>query len=71
LAELRDPSKEHWFTWREEESAERERAVDFTPRPIRDPIVRIQSLLRERLGSRFDLIRAVSFAKLDQEGGNA
>jgi hypothetical protein len=36
---------------------------------VRDPIFQIHSLLRDRLGDRCGLVRAVSFANLGNEEG--
>jgi hypothetical protein len=77
VADLLDPARGYWFTCREEEWARGTktvpgsdpRGVDFGGPRIRDPIFQIHSLVRDRLGDRFHLIRAVSFANLGNEGG--
>jgi hypothetical protein len=37
--------------------------------PVRDPIFQIHSFLRDRVGDRFHLVSAVSFANLDNKKG--
>jgi hypothetical protein len=77
VGDLADPSRGYWFTCREEEYTRGTRiaagsdykGVDFRGAPLHDPIFQIHSLMRDRLGDRFHLIRAVSFANLGNEGG--
>jgi hypothetical protein len=78
VSDLPDPSRGYWFTCRAEECGsargerlveEKEKGVGFGGAPIRDPLFQIRSLVRDRLGDRFHLIRAVSFANLGNEGG--
>lgn len=72
LSPPRDPACDYWFTSRLEEClGVGLKALDFTEEPIKDPIYQVHSLLRERLGDRFGLIRAVSFFKRGEEGGDA
>jgi hypothetical protein len=65
---LPDRARGYWFTCREEECDAATRAVKRPAEPVRDPLFQVQSLLRDRLGARFRLIRAVSFVNLGSEG---
>jgi hypothetical protein len=77
VGDLADPARGYWFSCREEECAAGTRlAVVSDPRglafggtAVRDPIFQIHSLLRDRLGDRVGLIRAISFANLGDEEG--
>jgi hypothetical protein len=76
VGDLPDVSRGYWFTCREEEYVAGLRraldsdlkGVDFGGEVPRDPIFQIHSLLRDRLGDRFGLIQAISFANLGNEG---
>jgi hypothetical protein len=58
----------YWFTSRAEEHAPGTRGLNLSP-DFHDPIFQIHSFLREQLGARVPLLRAVSFANLGREGG--
>jgi hypothetical protein len=65
------PDRDHWFECRDVECLPGGGTkLNIDVEPIQDPIFQIQTLLREKLGSRFSLIRAVSFANVGKEGVN-
>ena len=64
LKPLPDALRPHWLTCREEEFLAAEggqRGFDPRPQTPADPLFQIDALLRDRLGTRFQLVRAVSF----------
>jgi hypothetical protein len=77
VGELADSARGYWFSCREEEcvagtrpaGVSDSRGLAFGGTAVRDPIFQIHSLLRDRLGDRLGLIRAVSFANLGDEEG--
>jgi hypothetical protein len=76
LDRLPDLGHGYWFTCRAEEflaapddSSAEVKGIDRNAGLIRDPLFQVHSLLRDRLGDHFALIRAVSFANLGEEGG--
>lgn len=62
-AKAPDPGKGYWFECRDEDCILSEGVrLTFDPEVIPDPLFQIRYMLRNRLGPRFNLIRAVSFA---------
>jgi hypothetical protein len=61
LLHLADQSRSYWFTRREAEPIAEDRALDLDVPANPDPIFQIHSLLRDRLGTRFQVVQALSF----------
>ena len=62
-----------WLTCRQEEcfaGGEAHKGFDPSPRTPADPLFQIDSLLRDRLGTRFRLIHAVCFTNQGPTGGD-
>ncbi len=72
LAALTDPARPRWLTCRQEEclAGGGQRGFDPSPRAPADPLFQIDSLLRDRLGTRFRLVHAVCFTNQGPPGGN-
>jgi serine/threonine protein kinase len=74
LEALPDPGTAYWCTCRKEEgpaaAAGGTRGFGLDVQIPRDPLFQIDSLLRDKLGSHFHLVRAVSFTNLGPQGAN-
>jgi transcriptional regulator with XRE-family HTH domain len=65
-----DPGRGVLFSLRRKDGGRADgRRLKFPAEPVHDPIYAIQSLLRDRLADRFDLVHAVSLANAGNEGG--
>jgi serine/threonine protein kinase len=72
LEPLPDRGTAHWFTCRPEDwqaaTVGEMRGFDPQIQMLADPVFQIDSLLRDKLGAHFGLIRAVSFTNLGPQG---